>query len=414
MKVGIFLKNELPENGGSFTFESELFHSLIRYGGESDHTFVLFSWNQEAPPELLPLKHIQFVSLQRSFQERLQAKLARSSTEILKKIRNPLSNLPFENWHEKFIINSLVSNGIDITWSLTPDCITMEMPYLIQVWDLQHRLQPYFPEVSAQQQWEEREHLYAKTLRRASFIITGTEAGKAEIERFYQVAPKQIKILPLPTPQFALNASVYPAKQILAKYKIPENYLFYPAQFWPHKNHVGLLLAVQYLRDKHNLIFPVVLVGGNKGNQQYIKQLVTELDLEKQVHFLGFVPQEDLISLYCNAFALTFVTFFGPDNLPPLEAFALGCPVVYSEVSGAKEQLGNAALIVDPKNPEQIALAIKSLWEDITLRQAIVERGLARASQWTGQDYIKGVFAILDEFSAIRRCWSNTKTYHQF
>jgi glycosyltransferase involved in cell wall biosynthesis len=414
MKVGIFIKNEVPEKGGSYTFESELFHSLIKYGSQSAHTFVLFSLNQEPPAEISSLKHIQFISLQRSFQERLRSKLAKNSTLISQKIRNPLKEIPQENWYEKFIINSLVNSGIDITWSLTPDCITMEMPYLMQVWDLQHRLQPYFPEVSAQDQWEKREHLYAKTLRRASFIITGTEAGKDEIERFYQVSPEQIKILPLPTPQFALNASVAQDKQILSKYKIPENYLFYPAQFWPHKNHVGLLLAVQYLRDKHNLIFPVVLVGGNKGNQQYIKQLVTELDLDKQVHFLGFVPQEDLISLYRNAFALTFVTFFGPDNLPPLEAFALGCPVVYSDVSGAREQLGNAALIVDPKNPEQIALAIKSLWEDITLRQAIVQRGLARASQWTGQDYIKGVFAILDEFAAIRRCWSNSKFYNQF
>jgi glycosyltransferase involved in cell wall biosynthesis len=413
MKVGIFLKNELPENGGSYTFESELFSSLITHGGESKHSFVLFSWNQEPPPVISSLKHIQFISLQRSFQERLHSKFSRSSTEIFQKLRNPLTKNTQENWHEKFIINSLVNNGIDIIWSLTPDCITMEMPYLIQVWDLQHRLQPYFPEVSTQNQWEEREQFYAKTLRRASFIMTGTEAGKAEIERFYQVSPEQIKILPLPTPQFALNASVDQEQQIFSKYKIPENYLFYPAQFWPHKNHVGLLLAVQYLRDKHNLIFPVVLVGSNKGTQQYIKQLVTELALDEQVHFLGFVPQEDLICLYRKAFALTFVTFFGPDNLPPLEAFALGCPVVYSEVSGAKEQLGNAALLVDPKNPEQIALAIKSIWEDRTLRQEIIQRGLARASQWTGKDYIKGVFAILDEFAAIRRCWSNTKPYDQ-
>jgi glycosyltransferase involved in cell wall biosynthesis len=134
-------------------------------------------------------------------------------------------------------------------------------------------------------------------------------------------------------------------------------------------------------------------------------QRAEELNLSTQVHFLGFVPREDLLSLYHNAFALTYLTFFGPENLPPLEAFALGCPVIASNVSGAQEQLGNAALLVDPKDPNQIALAIKSLHEDISLRYTLIQRGLERAHRWTGKDYVKGVFSILDEFEPIRRCW---------
>ncbi len=240
---------------------------------------------------------------------------------------------------------------------------------------------------------------------RAAAVITGTEAGKAEIEYFYQVPKERIKILPHPTPAFALNASADDGKQVLIKYSIPENYLFYPAQFWPHKNHAGLLQAVRLLRDKYQLVFPVVFVGSDKGNQSYIRQRVAELGLSAQVHFLGFVPQEDLISLYRKAFALTYLTFFGPENLPPLEAFALGCPVVASQVPGAQEQFGNAALLVDPKDPEQIALAIKSLYEDHTLRHTLIQRGLERALKWTGEDYVKGVFSILDEFEPIRCCW---------
>lgn len=409
MKVGLLIGNYSPESGGGYTFEGEVFHSLVNCGSESGHTFVLYSWNKEPPPEISSAQHIQFISLHRTFQKRLHSKLARMGMAIVKKLRHPRMNFKIEGWYENFIRNSIGTCGIDITWSLIQGCLTMEVPYITPVWDLQHRLQPYFPEVSTEDQWDDRERSYATILRRASFIITGTEAGKVEIERFYQVPAERIKILPLPTPQFALNAPPGNEKQILAKYNIPENYLFYPAQFWSHKNHVGLLLAIKWLRDKYDLVFPVVFVGSDQGNQPYIRQQVTELKLSEQVNFLGFVPQEDLISLYRNAFALTFVTFFGPDNLPPLEAFALGCPVIGSEVSGAKDQLGDAALLVDPKKPEQIALAIKSLWNDMALRQTLVQRGLTRASQWTGQDYVKGVFSILDEFAAIRRCWSNNK-----
>jgi glycosyltransferase involved in cell wall biosynthesis len=260
--------------------------------------------------------------------------------------------------------------------------------------------------VSANGEWLARERIFTYMLQRSTVIIAGNEVGKKEIERFYQVPSERIKLLPHPTPKVVLDAPPDRDKKILTRYNIPENYLFYPAQFWSHKNHAGLLLAVKFLRDNYDLIFPVVFVGSDQGNLQYIKQLTVKLDLSKQVHFLGFVSQEDLIDLYRNAFALTYLTFFGPENLPPLEAFALGCPVVASNVSGSEEQLGDAALLVDPKDERQIALAIKSLYENSEFRNTLIQKGLARTSKWTGYDYIRGLFSILDELEPFIRCWS--------
>ena len=400
MRVGLFLGMNVPEEGGGYTFETEVYQSLLKFGQESNHTFIVLTWGKGQPPKI-STENIQFLSLYQSLGKRMVSKLSRTATGVFKKLRHPGSLFTVESRIEKL----LFKYGIEFIWYLTPDCFTMEIPYITVVFDLQHRLQPYFPEVSTKGQWNWRERFYGTVLRRAAAVITGTEAGKAEIEYFYQVPKERIKILPHPTPAFALNAAVDDGKQILVKYSIPENYLFYPAQFWPHKNHMGLLQAVRLLRDKYQLIFPVVFVGSDKGNQSYIRQRVAELGLSAQIHFLGFVPQEDLISLYRKAFALTYLTFFGPENLPPLEAFALGCPVVASQVSGAREQLGEAALLVDPKDPEQIALAIKSLYEGHTLRHTLIQRGLERALQWTGEDYVKGVFSILDEFEPIRWCW---------
>ncbi len=127
-------------------------------------------------------------------------------------------------------------------------------------------------------------------------------------------------------------------------------------------------------------------------------------DCEEQVHFLGFVSRADLISLYRNAFALTYVSFCGPENLPPLEVFALGCPVVASKVSGAAEQLGEAAILVDPSNPEEIANAIKVLLDDPSLVRTMVERGRQRALRWTGRDFVHGVFKILDDLDQCGEC----------
>lgn len=400
MKVGVFLSNIAPTAGGGFTFSDDILQALIRL--ESEHTFVVFSNLGEEQAREVTAKHIQFVSLQRSFLERATNKLIRVAANAAEELLMFPNRFRATHWLQQ----SVDDLGIEIIWFVTPSYyIEVDIPYIFTVWDLQHRLQPWFPEVSANGLWRRREKMYATAIPRAAAVIVGTEAGKAEVTRFYGVPPERVKLIPHPTPRFALRALKDGSKEVLRKYHIPEGYLFYPAQFWPHKNHVGLLWAANLLRERYDLVLPAVFVGSDKGNRQYVRQMVDELGLSTQVHFLGFVPQEDLVRLYCNAFALTYLTFFGPENLPPLEAFALGCPVIASNVPGAQEQLGDAALLVDPRDEEQIALAVKSLYDDPALRQTLVQRGLERAAKWTAEDFVKSVFSILDEFEPIRRCW---------
>jgi len=415
MKVGVFLKNFRPEIGGGSTFESEILQSLIKYGGNSGHRFTIFSWSKGIE-KVISGSHLEFIPLQqsyagRSFKERIKYRFLKTINQVLAKL--PISRqFPLEDLVEKLVINS----GVEVIWYLelgTYNYLTLEIPYITTVWDLAHRQQPFFPEVSTGGRWERREKSYGVKIQRAAAVITGTSAGKAEIERFYQVPSELIHILPYPVPSFALQPSLGSDREVLAKYQIPHNYLFYPAQFWPHKNHTTLLLAVQILREVHNLIMPVVFVGADKGNKLYIEQLVNQLNLSEQVYFLGFVPQSDLSALYRQAFALTFTTFCGPDNLPPIEAFGLGCPVIASQVAGAEEQLGDAAILFDPTNEQQLAVAIKALWDAPKMRSHLIQLGLERAAELTGEHYIQGIFKILDQFAPIRRCWSSTKPFKQ-
>jgi glycosyltransferase involved in cell wall biosynthesis len=129
------------------------------------------------------------------------------------------------------------------------------------------------------------------------------------------------------------------------------------------------------------------------------------LQLEDQVHFLGHVSRDTLKALYQNAFALCYASFSGPENFPPLEAFALGCPVIAADIPGASEQLGDAALLVNPANELEIAEALKSLFQDKAKRENLIARGKERARRFTGSDFAKGILDLLDEFQPIRRCW---------
>ena len=407
MRVGVFLGGQAPTSGGGFTLQDDIGHALAR--AETKHTFVIFGEATKDQAASTAGGRVLSVRSQGGLCGWLISKVAdtmnrSASTTFMARsvVQLPIVRDRIRYAHLRRTIEHL---GIEILWFVTPGYIPLDVPYIFTIWDMQHRLQPWFPEVSANGQWRFREELYATAIPRAWAIIVGAEAGKQEIVHFYRVPPERVKLLPHPTPSFALRSPKDTGKEVLAKYHIPAGYLFYPAQFWPHKNHVGLLVAVSLLRQKYDMTLHLVFVGSDMGNLRYVRQMVDKLGLSNQVHFLGFVPREDMVGLYQNAFALTYLTFFGPENLPPLEAFALGCPVIASSVPGAQEQLGDAALLVDPKNEGQIASAIKRLYDDPALRDTLISRGRTRASKWTADDLVESICRLIDEFEPVRRCW---------
>jgi len=396
MNVGIYFSNNPSEAGGGYTFEREILLSLLSLINESNHTFTFFS--QRSIKNNIPqknTKHIKNIIISPNFFERVLILFTQNfypMSPFLKKLSVKVSN------QEKYVRQ----NNIEIMIFCNPFHEAIDTPYITIVWDLQHRLQPWFPEVSKNGQWYEREIQYTHMLQRATYIIAGTRKGEEEVSNFYGIPKERIKLLPHPTPYFALTGN----KKIKEdKFEVGTRYLIYPAQFWPHKNHSNILFALKIVKEKYKIPLSIVFVGSDKGNLSYIQKLIIDLHLTEEVRILGFVSREDLVNLYQNALALLYPTFFGPENLPPLEAFALGCPVIASKVSGSEEQLGDAALLVDPKSPEQIADAIFNLYNSPDLRKTLIERGLKRAHSWTGHDFIRGIFSILDEFEPIRRCW---------
>lgn len=396
MKVGVVLEDFSPHVGGGYTIQGDIFQALVELSKESRHTFTVLCRRPQDLTPALGSSVIKSIPFPGSLPQRVASR-ANRGLAALRNHQKTQTRLEYLS----------ESEGIEFLWFVGAEAVQVDVPYCAIVWDLQHRLQPWFPEVSAGGQWEHRESFYARFLRRAAVIIVGTEAGRQEVERFYDIPPERIRILPHPTPAFALDQLAPPEDDahVLAKYHLSPGYLFYPAQFWAHKNHINLLLAIDRLRKEHGLSFEVVFVGADKGNESFVRETSVGLGLAEQVHFLGFVSPAELVALYRNAFALAYLSFFGPENLPPLEAFALGCPVIAARVPGASEQLGEAALLVDPTDTSGIASAIKSLHDDSSLTETLVTRGRERAQSWTGQDFVKGVFCMLDEFEKIRRCW---------
>ena len=399
MKVGIYLGDQSPDTGGGYTFQADLFHAFSRLVSESQHRFMVFGREEHRESVLTATSNrVGFSSLpKRTPVDRIQFMLQRDMS------------FARAHWRRKgWLQRQAEQEDIECMWFLGSDCHLLDMPYIAVVWDLQHRTLPWFPEVAYQGEWDAREAANAWFLRRATAVITGTRAGADEVMRFYQIQPNVLKILPHPTPSAALRAAKAGPRDsesdVLGKYGIGRPYLIYPAQFWAHKNHVTLLDAVSRLRQQ-GIQLDVVFTGSDKGNRPYCERVSRELGLTEFVHFLGFVPADDLISLYRYAVALAYVSHGGPENLPPLEAFALGCPVLAANVPGAHEQLGDCVLYLNPHSAESIAEACRQILDDSGLRERLTLAGRERAQKWTGEDFVRGVFAILDDIEPMRRTW---------
>jgi len=183
---------------------------------------------------------------------------------------------------------------------------------------------------------------------------------------------------------------------------LSERYIFYPAQFWPHKNHIRVVQALGLLKQAYQLKIPVVFCGSYNGEIREttfreVMRFSSQLGLEEEIRYLGYAPDEDMSGLYAGATALVMPTFFGPTNIPVLEAWAFGCPVLTSDIRGVREQVGDAALLADPTSVEAIADGIHRLWTDQELGRTLSNLGRQQLAAYTPEDYLRRLKEILEE-----------------
>jgi glycosyltransferase involved in cell wall biosynthesis len=258
-----------------------------------------------------------------------------------------------------------------------------DLPSLYQPWDLQHLHLPEFftPEAIAF-----RETRYRAFCARAARVIVATSYARHDLMDRYGLDPGKIVVVPAPPP-----ISVYPPptpadlERSASRLHLPRDFLFYPAQTWPHKNHLRLLRAIALLRDRDALAIQLVCSGRLSEHFGAIRDAVNELGLTRQVRFLGYVSPTELHALYRLGRALIFPSLFEGWGFPVVEAFWVGQPVACARVTSLPDLVDDAALLFDPTDVEEIAGSIARIWNDAPLRHDLVARGRDRIQglEWT-------------------------------
>jgi glycosyltransferase involved in cell wall biosynthesis len=301
----------------------------------------------------------------------------------------------------------------DIVYFTTPSYLALEIDrfnYLFTVWDLSHRDEVEFPEVRIRHEFERREFLYESVLKKACGIFVDSPTGRENVVRRYGVDSDRVHLMPFsPARATVLSEEAYAEHfvDVRTKYNLPRDlkYVYYPAQFWSHKNHVFLLKGLHALESRYGIRIGAVFTGRDFGNMRHVRSIAADLGLSDRVFFLGFVPDNDVPYLYRQSIALVMPTYFGPTNLPPLEAFSLGVPVLYPDLETLREQVGDAGLLIDLARPDSMADALFSLIDQPALRQRMIERGTRRLASTDDADRLSTLERVLERYRARAACW---------
>jgi glycosyltransferase involved in cell wall biosynthesis len=304
------------------------------------------------------------------------------------------------------IEEAMLRDSVDLVYFVAPSslCLSLQkLPYIMTVWDVCHRDSPEFPEVRQFNEFHATDWLYRNGLAGAFLVIADSDALADRIAGRYGISRDRLLTMPFAPAPLAARQYSSSMQDVLGKYQLEEGYFFYPAQFWAHKNHIRIVQALSALKNAGDERV-VVFAGGDQGNLPHVRGAIAELGVGNLVKVLGFVPHEDLRGLYEGCAAVVMPTYFGPTNLPPLEAWSIGKPLIYS--STCARHADGAALLVDPDDASALAAAMKQVTRS-EVATDLIGRGSLRLAEIDSQRAVAedALKASIARFARRRECW---------
>lgn len=260
------------------------------------------------------------------------------------------------------------------------------------VHDFSFKLQP---------QWHPKERLdyFNKNfhlVKKADHIITGSYFTKQEIIEFLQIPQDKITVI-----YHGVNHNIYkPYSQNLlqetkAKFDLPKKFLLFVGSIEPRKNLLTLLKAYNLFSTEEKKSVPFILVGFKGWENKEIMQEIQKN--QNYIRYLGFVTDNDLAHIYNLATIFIYPSLYEGFGLPPLEAMACGTPVIVSNVASLPEVCANAALYIDPANPQDIKDKILTLIGDEKLREEFSKKSKAQAALFSWESSALEHFNVFEK-----------------
>lgn len=291
------------------------------------------------------------------------------------------------------IENELETGGYDLFFCplLVLEPLQARIPSAVTIPDLQHE---YYPEFFTQEVLTWRKQNFRPSVHLANTVFTISEFSKQTIVEKLGVPSDKVIVVDLDVDTEFREPSTKQSRSAFEMLQLPARYLYFPANFWLHKNHANLLRAMKILVESGYSELGLVFTGSSDSAGQ-VKKEIAKLGLNRSVRLLEYQPRSVVAEIYRHASALTFTSKFEGFGIPILEAFHTGCPVVCSGSCSCPEVAGDAAVLVDENDPEAIAAGVKRILGDTSLAEELVRKGRIRAEHYSWENAIQATIEAL-------------------
>ncbi len=265
-------------------------------------------------------------------------------------------------------------------------------PRVISIMDLSFI---YYPQLFLKKDLYQLRSWTAYSIKKAVKILTISEFSKREIINYYQI-PEDKVIVTYP----GYNNKKYKKtdKSKIKKYNILNDYILFVGTLQPRKNIVRLIEAFNVLIKKYkNKTTQLVLVGKKGWLYDEIFKVTRELNLEKRLIFTDFIADDDLAYLYQHARCFVLPSLYEGFGIPVIEAMACGCPVVASSVSSLPEIVGDAGILINPKNTKDIAEGMYNAGFNELKRKEIIKKGFERIKLFSWKKCAEETLEVLEK-----------------
>ncbi len=271
---------------------------------------------------------------------------------LFNKLKKKFHFLPYKFPFEKF----LAKEKIDLVFFLDPSPLIRSfenIKNIYTIFDIEHRELKNLPEFYEKNN-HSRDYDYNLAGKKSNKIIVGTKNLKKKISEIYKIESSKILDLKFPPPITEIkNINISKIEKNIYQAVKGIDYLFYPAQFWKHKNHVYIIEAVYELQKVNKLDFKIIFTGYDKGNLKNIKNLIHEKNLKDKFIIFDYVKDEELYYLYENCMGVVIPTLVAPHTFPLYEAFYFKKPIIYNS-SVIDPELKDKVIGLDVKNTNHL------------------------------------------------------------
>jgi glycosyltransferase involved in cell wall biosynthesis len=276
------------------------------------------------------------------------------------------------------------SLDVDIVHHPKQNYVETGIPSLYNPHDIQH---VQYPEFFAEEDIAWRETVYRAGCERSAGVEVPSSAVRDNVLDEYDLPAEKVRVMH-PGPPSEIYAALDTTEPATA-YNGPDldqQYLFYPAHVWPHKNHTTLLNAMAHLRDELDTSVTLVCVGRKKKDDGYwdrVSGLIEEYDLSETVTFLGYVPREHVKLLYKHAELTVFPSLYEGFGLPTLETWHHETPLCCSDIPPLSDITGDGAARFDPDSAADIAETLHEVLSDPDRQRELIRAGNERLEQFS-------------------------------